>query len=97
MANDSSSYTRSASARWEWKLVRVRTGPAPAGDSPSVAKVARGLSRRERQSPLLINVRYRGGPEASYWIEFRGGGWRFPGHASLHDVMEVINGGARVR
>lgn len=41
--------------------------------------------------PLTIQIRYRGGSEAWWFIEARGSSGAFPGHMCLHDVMREVN------
>lgn len=83
--------TRSPSTRWEWKLVRVKAAPAPAGDSAPGAHRSKGLRERDAHIPMTIEVRYRGGPEASWLIGYRGRTKRFPGHLHLHDVLWTLS------
>lgn len=63
------------------------------GQEGSTPKASRWYSRpfREPREPLTLKVKFRGGAECWYEIHARGEIGRFPGHASLHDVMSEIN------
>lgn len=79
------------STDWEWKKVKINR--APAGDSPVADGTAPPRARRKRDAhkPLTIRVRFRGGPTASWLIEYRGLTRRFEGHLALHDVMSYLS------
>lgn len=82
----------SPSATWipqRAKLPRSRRGAKQDG---SKRPLFRNLRARNPREPLTIQVRYRGGAEAWWYIEARGTSQAFPGHLCLHDVMSSING-----
>lgn len=58
------------------------------GGAPSF----KGVRRRDWKEPLTIQVRFRGGSEAWWFVEARGCQQAFPGHMSIHDVMAVVTG-----
>lgn len=91
MADHKVPNVRSISTNWEWKKVKMRDPGPPQGSSAAQPLRPWGLRKRNRRKPIWISVKYQGGSDASYWVEFRGTAWRFPGHACLHDVMEIIN------
>lgn len=91
MTDSAQPYTRSPSTKWEWKLCRVQAGPAPAGDSAPQGHRSAVRRGRDAHLPLTIQVRYRGGPEASWLITYRGLVRRFPGHLSLHDALATLS------
>lgn len=73
--------------------MKIKAPAAPHGSAPPQGARPKPLVRRDRRSPLLISVRYRGGPEAWYEVEARGRSYRFPGSVCLHDALELINEG----
>ena len=81
------------STKWEYRKIRVRSGQAPAGDSPSAARTFKGLRARDTHKSLWIEVRYVGGSQASWLIKARGRIERFPGYLELDDVLRRVNGG----
>jgi hypothetical protein len=85
------SYTRSPSHTWVYKPCIVHGGPAPAGDSAAQQHRPKPLRARDRSLPLTITVQYRGGPEASWLIGYRGRFYRFGGHLFLHDVLAHLS------
>jgi hypothetical protein len=91
MANRHSIVQTFPSTNWEWRLCRVRSGAAPAGDSPSAGRAVQPLRQRDQHKPLAITVRFRGGPEASWLVDYRGRTWRLPGHLSLHDALSALS------
>lgn len=80
------------STTFEWKKCRVAESSAPQGCSTREASSFQIPPRRDPVKPLGIEIRYRGGPEASFDVRFRGRTWRFPGHMQMIDVMQFING-----
>lgn len=82
------------STNWEWRKVKMRA--APAGDSGVCNEVAPPRSRRKRDAhkALTIIVRYRGGPSASWLIQYRGLTRRFEGHLAVHDVLSYLSEGS---
>lgn len=95
MATHEESYTCSPSTKWEWKLVKM--SPPPGGDRAAADIHGRRapLSSRDPHKPISIEVRYKGGAEASYVVTYRGRVWRFPGYVALHDMMQQVNGQRR--
>lgn len=91
MTRTDEQYTCSPSTKWEWRLCRVAAGPAPAGDSRSQSVHSRSRRSRDAYLPLTIQVRFRGGSEASWLIQYRGLAKRFPGHLALHDVLAELS------
>lgn len=91
MTNNNNGNSSSPSTRWEWRKVRISGSSAPAGDCAAEPLRSKASRRRDAHRPLTIVVTYRGGPESSWLIEFRGAVRRFPGHMALDDVMRAIN------
>lgn len=89
--------SRSGSTTWVPRVDKLRR-PRPAG-AARAAGASRWSSREKRdpKAPLTITVRYRGGGEAWYYVEGRGGSGAFPGYRSIHDVMREINEGRSYR
>jgi hypothetical protein len=78
--------------QWHPETDKISAAPAQ-GTSTAPEGVRPGGKRkwsRDRYEPLNIEVRYRGGPEASWLITARGVSWRFPGHLSLHDSLAAV-------
>lgn len=92
MANRQSRVHTFPSTTWEFRKVRVR--PAPPGQGTQCVGGASPAKLRPRRAekPLSVTVRFRGGPEASWLIEYRGVAWRFPGHVALHDALTFLQG-----
>jgi hypothetical protein len=82
------------STKWEWRLCKVRDLATRPGDRASGDRRAPKLRSRRAQVPLTITVRYRGGPEASWLIDYRGRSWRVPGHLSVHDALSALSMGS---
>lgn len=80
------------STTFEWKRCRVKESSAPQGYSTREASSFQLPRPRDPSKPLGVEFRYRGGPEASYDVRFRGRTWRFPGHIMMIDVLQFING-----
>lgn len=91
MPKEPQSNVRSGSTTWEWQKVRVRAGSAPAGDSPPQGVAPKPLRRRDHHKPLTVVVRYRGGPQCSWLISYRGKSHRFEGWLALHDVLTALS------
>jgi hypothetical protein len=78
--------------RWDVMTDKIKAAP-PGGDQPERSEVQSGfrnLRKRDSYEPLWIEVRYRGGPEASWLIRARGRTYRYPGHLCLHDVLAEV-------
>lgn len=82
------------STKWEYRKVKLSSGTAPAGDSASATSTSRSARRRDSHKPMTIEIRYRGGPEASWLIAYRGVVRRFAGHQALHDVLSYLSEGS---
>jgi hypothetical protein len=93
MDKSSRTNSRTPSATWAWR--RVKIASAPQGPTTRDAKHRRWyhLRQRDPREWLTITVKYRGGAEAWYEVSARGERGRFPGHRCLHDVMTEINQG----
>jgi len=81
------------SATWEYRKVKIKAPAAPHRPAPPQGAPSSRLVRRDRRSPLILSICYRGGPEAWYEIKTRSRIWRVPGSVCLHDVLEGINEG----
>lgn len=90
MANRQSSVHVFPSTTWEYRKVRVRRVPAPAGDSRLAETSDRSLRARDAHKGMTVVVKYRGGPTASWLIEYRGKVWRFDGALAVHDVLSSL-------
>lgn len=80
------------STTFEWKRVILAESSAPAGEQRSRSEHIPAVRARDSYRPLNVDVQYRGGPEASFTIRYRGRTWRFPGCVQLIDVIRFING-----
>lgn len=80
------------STTWAWKHVTIDPPPAapPAQRPKDPSKPP--LSHWDRRTPLTLQIRYRGGPEAWYEVKGRGRTWRVTGDIGIHDVMEAVYG-----
>ena len=79
------------STKWEWRLCKVRDFATRPGDRASGGLRTPKLRSRRAQSPLTVQVQYRGWPECSWLISYRGTSWRFAGHLALHDVLQSLS------
>lgn len=80
------------STTFVWKRVKLADGSAPAGDAEERSDFRHAVRARDSYRPLNVDVQYRGGPEASFSIRYRGRTWRFPGYTAMIDVVRFING-----
>lgn len=89
------SYTRSVSqtSTWEFRKILVRRN-GPSSTAPK-ASSSRRLAPWDRRSPLTIQVKYRGGPEAWIEIKARGETLRVPGSVCLFDALSAVWGSDR--
>lgn len=83
--------TSSPSTTWTAKPDRMRGSRREGQQNVAAGGRWRKLRRRNPKDPLTIQVRYRGGSEAWWYVEARGSSGAFPGHMALHDVMNEIN------
>jgi hypothetical protein len=73
--------------------VKIKAPAAPYRSASPQGTPTSRLTVRDRRSPLVLTVAYRGGSEAWYELRTRGRIWRISGSVCLHDVMEMINDG----
>lgn len=96
MAPNDHPNTRSSSARWEFRRVKIASAPkGPTRQSAQQPSRWFGLAYRPPRDPLHMSVVYRGGPECWYEVHARGRVGRFPGYVALHDAMIEIYGERR--
>lgn len=80
------------STTFAWRRVKIARPPearqarGPKGLHTWVARTRWNL----RKDPIVLRVRYRGGPEAWYEVEARGAKARLTGTVALHDLMLAI-------
>lgn len=87
-------YTRSPSANWTWRKVMLPDRAHPEGTAQRDAGPLKPLRARDAHLPMQVTVQFRGGPEASWLITYRGRSHRFPGHLALHDVLMSLSQGS---
>jgi hypothetical protein len=88
---------RSVSTTWTWKKVKIEPAARPRSKQPPQA--ASGSRRAKRpcvdgasldRRVHTIQVKYRGGPEAHWYIGWVGDSVYLPGHLSLHDALAMV-------
>ncbi len=84
------SYTRSPSATWQWRKIKIKAAPAGEASANGVSSF-QSRRLRDKNRELWIAVRYCGGPESSWLVTTRGASWRFPGYVAIEDVMGWAN------
>lgn len=78
------------STHWEWRRVKIASPPeARKGRAPKAGRWW-FLPRWPDRKPLPMTVKFRGGSECWYEVHARGQTGRFPGTASIHDVMREV-------
>lgn len=88
---------RSGSTTWVPKVDKIR-GRRPGGAAaPKAASRWSTLTKRNAREPITIQIKFRGGNEAWYFVQARGSSGAFPGYRSIHDVMREINEGTGFR
>lgn len=82
----------SPSTTWLPKVDILREAPAQ-GDTAADRRPpggSRAMKKRDSYAPMQIEVRFRGGAEASWLITARGRTWRVPGHVCVHDALAAV-------
>lgn len=92
MAMTEQSYKRSPSTTWEWRKVKLKAAPAQGTQSPKASNTPHRLARRNRNRPIWLEGKFRGGAESSWTFTFRGVTWRVPGWWTVEDLMAMVNG-----
>lgn len=87
--------TSSSSTTWYSRPDRMSAAARQGQQNGPKAPKFSSLRKRDPREPLTIQVRYRGGSEAWWLVEARGTRQAFPGHLSIHDVMQRVNGTQR--
>ena len=80
--------------QWTPVIDKLKAAPAKGTSTAPKGPQARIPTRRgpDKYKWISIEVRYNGGPEASWLVRARGVTWRFPGHMCLHDVLDRMVG-----
>lgn len=81
------SYIRSVSTTWEWRMVKIERAAGPESDSARRARKALPVGAATARRTTTVSIRYRGGPEAWWELSSCGRRLRLPGHTSLHDAL----------
>ena len=92
MAMTEKSYKCLASTTWEWRKVKIKAAPAQGSSLAKPVRTPLNLRRRNRNQPIWLKAKYRGGAESSWTFEFRDILWRVPGWWSVEDLMAMVNG-----
>jgi hypothetical protein len=82
-------YENTASTTWVPETDKIRAAPAKGTNTASAEPIPPKQRGRRRQdySWHTLEVRFNGGPEASWLIRDGGKTWRYPGHLCLHDAL----------
>jgi hypothetical protein len=83
------SFENTTFTRWvpETDKIKPATRQGTQSERSEGAKPYRARRQRDMYKSIWIEVRFRGGPEASWLITARGRTWRYPGHMALHDCL----------
>lgn len=81
----------SGSTNWHWADASLEGPGGPRRQSRPAGASIFELRSRDPRKTLDLQLRYVGGPEATWIIIARGWRWRVPGVIALQDVMNWIN------
>jgi hypothetical protein len=80
--------------KWRWKRVPSRPDEPYRHRRPQGDLSIAFPGFRNMRLPLQVEVRYVGGPEGECRIEGRGWDFVFPGHVTILEVLQALNGQA---
>jgi len=95
VTHDTEQNTSSPSTTTAWKWAKIERPP----ERPRTAapKAPPPLSRKHLRQTIVVEVRFRGGPELWWELRARGRVWRRPGSLAMHDVLEELYEGINGR